>query len=232
MQLGYRELGLDIVSIEDNFSCAPNKPSIIGKNKHEKTGDPFKMLLNESLKQQRNEMMDSFAQILRQLSTSDASTTSGGSTPFKVQINFYIPIFEGKIDAYVIDKWLNLLEVYFYVHNFFDREKITFALLKDVPRVKEWWENFCEKKEIEGFKLFEVAPTWHSFRDVIKEQYYHVGSYDDLYTRWTTLRQERDQTMPEFTNIFHTLHTKMCIKDFEKNMVLKYHGGLHRYIHT
>jgi hypothetical protein len=60
-----------------------------------------------------------------------------------------------------------------------------------------------------------VAPTWDSFRDVIKEQYYPVGSYDDQYTRWTTLRQERDQTVPEFTNIFHTLHTKLGIKDSE-----------------
>jgi hypothetical protein len=45
--------------------------------------------------------------------------------------------------------------------------------------------------------------------DAIKEQYYLVGSYDDLYRRWTTLRQEREQTVPEFTDFFHILHTKM-----------------------
>jgi hypothetical protein len=99
----------------------------------------------------------------------------------------------------VIDKWLNLLEGYFFVHNFSDRENITFVLLKVIPHVKYWWETFCEKKEIEGSTLFAVSPTWGSFRDVIKEQYYLVGSYDDLYTRWTTLWQERDQTVPEFT---------------------------------
>jgi hypothetical protein len=87
----------------------------------------------------------------------------------------------------VIDKWLNLLEGYFFVHNFSDRENITFVLLKVIPHVKYWWDTFCEKKEIEGSKLFVVAPTWGSFKDVIKEQYYHVGSYDDLYTIWTTL---------------------------------------------
>jgi hypothetical protein len=157
-------------------------------------------------------MMDNFEKILRRLSTSDTSTSSEGVAPFKVQINFDIPIFEGQIYADVIDKWLNLLEGYFFVHNFFDRENITFALLKVVPHVKYWWDTFCEKKEIEGSTLFAVAPTWGSFRDVIKEQYYHVGSYDDLYTRWTTLRQERDQTVPEFTNVFHTLRTKLGIK--------------------
>jgi hypothetical protein len=186
-----------------------------GEKKDDGTGDPFKMLLEESLMEQRNEMMDSFAQILRQLPTSDTYSSSGGVAPFKVQINLDIPIFEGQIDTNVVDKWLNILEGYFYVHNFSNRENITFALLKVVPHVKDWWENFCEKKETEEASLFTVAATWESFRDAIKEQYYLVGSYDDLYTKWTTLWQERDHAVPEFTNIFHTLHTKMGIKDSE-----------------
>jgi hypothetical protein len=53
-----------------------------------------------------------------------------------------------------------------------------------------------------------------------------------MYTKWTTLRQERDQAMPDFTNIFHTLYTKLGIKYSQRNMVLKYHGVLHRYIQT
>jgi hypothetical protein len=77
-----------------------------------------------------------------------------------------------------------------------------------------------------------VAPTWDSFQDTIKEKYYHVGSCKDQYTRWTTLRQERDQVVPDFTNIFHTLRTKLGIKNYERHMVLKYRGYLHRYIQT
>jgi hypothetical protein len=53
--------------------------------------------------------MDSFAQIHRQLPTADAYSLNGGATPFKLQINFHIPIFQGQIDADVVDKWLNLL---------------------------------------------------------------------------------------------------------------------------
>ena len=68
--------------------------------------------------------------------------------------------------------------------------------------------------------------------DVTKEQYYHVGSYDNLCTKWTTLRQERDQAVPKFTNTFHTLHTKLGIKESEGNLVMKYHGALHMYIQT
>jgi hypothetical protein len=145
---GYRELGLELDSLEENFSRTPKKLSMVGENKYDKIGDPFKMFLKESLERQRNEMMDNFPKILRQLPTSDASTSSGGATPFNVQVNFYIPIFEGQIDADVVDKWLNLLEGYFSIHNFFDRENITFVLLKVVPHVKDWWETFYEKKEI------------------------------------------------------------------------------------
>jgi hypothetical protein len=96
-----------------------------------------------------------------------------------------------------------------------NKEKITFALLKVVPCVKDWWETFCEKKETEEASLFSVMATWESFRDAIKEQYYPVISYDNLYTKWTTLRQERDEPVLDFTNIFHTLCTKLGIKDLE-----------------
>jgi hypothetical protein len=117
------------------------------------------MLLKESLERHRNKMMDNFAQILRHLPTSDTSTSSECVAPFKVHINFDIPIFEGQIDADSIDKWLNLLEGYFFSHNISDQENITFSLLKVVPHVKYWWETFYEKKEIEGSTLFTVAPT-------------------------------------------------------------------------
>jgi hypothetical protein len=95
------------------------------------------MFLEESLTQQRNEMMDSFAQILWRLPTGDASSSSRGTAPLKVQINFDIPIFEGKIETNVVEKWLNLLEGYFSVHNFLNRENITFAPLKVVPHAKD-----------------------------------------------------------------------------------------------
>jgi hypothetical protein len=81
-------------------------------------------------------MMDNFSQILQRLPTGSASTSSshsGGTTPFKVQVNFYITIFEGQIDAYVIDRWLNLLEGYFLVHDFPTKKGLLFYSLKLPP---------------------------------------------------------------------------------------------------
>jgi hypothetical protein len=113
-------------------------------------------------------MMDNFAQILRRLPMGEASSSSGHANPFKVHVNFDIPLFEGLINVNVVDKWLNLLEGYFSVHNFSDRETIPFALLKVVPQVKDWWDSYSEKRVVEESVIFLVAPTWDSFRDAIK----------------------------------------------------------------
>jgi hypothetical protein len=91
-------------------------------------------------------MTENFSHILQRLSIKTRAYSSrnhfGGTSPFKVQVNFYILIFEGHIDVDSLEKWLNLLEGYFSVHNFSDREKITFTLLKDLPHIKHWWETY------------------------------------------------------------------------------------------
>ena len=70
-------------------------------------------------------MMDIFSHILQRLPittiTSSLSNHFGQTSPFKVQVNFDILIFEGQIDADALEKWLTLLEGYFFVRNFFDR---------------------------------------------------------------------------------------------------------------
>ena len=57
-----------------------------------------------------------------------------------------------------------------------------------------------------------------------------MGTYDDQYTKWTILHQERDQMVSEYTNNFHTLRRKLSIKDSKWYLILKYRSGLHRYI--
>ena len=116
---------------------------MVEEKRDDKARYPFKTLLEEALVQQRNEMMDKFSQILQRLSmaTTEAYLKRShfkSETPFKVQFNFDIPLFEGQIDADALEKWLNLLEGYYYVQNFSDSEKITFTLLKSLPHVRAW----------------------------------------------------------------------------------------------
>jgi hypothetical protein len=61
----YKELGLELVSLEEKISHMPKRPLMEGEKKDDGRGDPFKLFIEESLTQQRNEMMDSFMQILR-----------------------------------------------------------------------------------------------------------------------------------------------------------------------
>jgi hypothetical protein len=154
----YKDLGLELVSLEDKNSRTPKRPLMEGEKKDDGTGDPFKLLIEESLTQQRNEMMDSFAQILRQLPTGDASSSNGGATPLKVQINFDIPIFEGHIDADVVDKWLNLLEGYFFFHNFSNRENITFDSSKSFPMSKIGGKHSVSKRKQRNPNYFQSRP--------------------------------------------------------------------------
>jgi hypothetical protein len=121
-------------------------------------------------------MLDIFSQILQQLlkivGMFSSSSRFGDDVPFKEKVNFDIPIFEGQIDADALEKWLNILEGYFSVPSFFDRKKITFALLKVVPHVKNWWETYWEENSKEESRIFWVEPTWDFFMDAVKEKYY------------------------------------------------------------
>jgi hypothetical protein len=92
--------------------------------------------------------------------------------------------------------------------------------------------NLLGESSTEESEIYGADPTWDFFVDAVKEQYYPVGNYEDQYMRWTTLQQERGQVVPDFTNTFHTLCTKLGIKDSEQHLVLKYRGALHRYIQT
>jgi hypothetical protein len=155
MRSKYINLGLNLVSLEDNHSRTPRKPSMAEEEKNNGADDPINLFLEQALTRQRDEMMENFPHILQCLSIASGAYSSsdrfGGTSPFKVQVNFDIPIFEGQIDADALDKWLNLLEGYFSVHNFSDREKIIFVLLKALPHVKNWWETYWEQSSIEEF---------------------------------------------------------------------------------
>jgi hypothetical protein len=99
----YSKLGLELVSLEENHSHMPKKPSMAEENKNDGADDPINLLLEQALTRQRDEMMENFSHILQRLPIATCTYSSnnhfGGTSPFKVQVNFDIPIFEGQIDA-------------------------------------------------------------------------------------------------------------------------------------
>jgi hypothetical protein len=144
---GYRYLGLELFSLEENLSHYPKKPPMVEEKRDDRAGNPFKILLEESLMRQRNEMMDKFAHILRRLTMATAEAYLKrihfeSETPFKVQVNFDIPLFEGQIDVDALEKWLNMIEGYYSIQKNSDNEKITFVLLKSLPHVRSWSKGY------------------------------------------------------------------------------------------
>jgi hypothetical protein len=66
--------------------------------KNDREDDFINLLLEQALTRQRDEMMENFSHILQHLSMASSASSSnnhfGGTSPFKVHVNFYIPIFE------------------------------------------------------------------------------------------------------------------------------------------
>jgi hypothetical protein len=96
---GYRELGLELFSLEDNCSHQPKQPPMVEEKRDGGVEYPIKLFLSKAIAQQRNEMLENFAKFLQRLPTiagaSSSSSVFGDYSPFKVQVNFDILVFEG-----------------------------------------------------------------------------------------------------------------------------------------
>jgi hypothetical protein len=67
MRSEYNKLGLEIVSLKDNFSRMAKKPSMAAGNKNGGAKDSIDLFLEKSLMRQRDKMMENFSHILQHL---------------------------------------------------------------------------------------------------------------------------------------------------------------------
>ena len=51
MRSGYKELCIELVSLEEKIYRTPKRPIMEEENKDDGTGDPFKLLIEEALTQ-------------------------------------------------------------------------------------------------------------------------------------------------------------------------------------
>jgi hypothetical protein len=62
-------------------------------------------------------MMENFSHILQHIPITIGMSSSighfGSTSPFKIQVNFYILVFEGQIDVDSVEKWLFLYSQFF-----------------------------------------------------------------------------------------------------------------------
>jgi hypothetical protein len=81
MRSEYRNLGLELVSLEDNRSRTTKKPSMAEEKKNDRADDSINLLLEKALTRQRDEMMENFSHIFQRLLI--ASGTSSSSSHFE-----------------------------------------------------------------------------------------------------------------------------------------------------
>jgi hypothetical protein len=68
MRSKYRKLGLELVSLEENHSLKPKKPSMVEEKKNDRAKYSINLLLEQALTRQRDKMMENFSHILQRMS--------------------------------------------------------------------------------------------------------------------------------------------------------------------
>ena len=86
--------------------------------------------------------------MLISISVSSTSSRFGDASPFKVQVNFDIALFEVQIDVHSLDKWFNVLEGNFFVHKFFDKENRHLCTPQGCLPCQKLMGNLLEEKLI------------------------------------------------------------------------------------
>jgi hypothetical protein len=79
MRSEYSKLGLNLVSLEDNRSRTPKKPSMAEEKKNDGEDDPINLLLEQALTRQRDEMMENFSHILQCLLIASGASSSSAT---------------------------------------------------------------------------------------------------------------------------------------------------------
>jgi hypothetical protein len=154
------------------------------------------------------------------------------SPPSRYKSNFDIPIFEGQIDTDAVDKWLNLLEGYFSVHNFSNREKIIFHSSKSFPMSNIGGKLSVRKRKQRNPHYLQSRPSGNPSGMLLRNN--------------TTLSEVMTTCIPNGPHCGKK-ETKKCqssqissipcapswVSNIQsRHIVLKYHSALHRYIQT
>ena len=97
----YQRLGLNTRNPSDYLPLQHTRPKM-----SDISADYVKKMVEEALPRQREDMMSKFLEILKTQKLPNSVAPFHGNKPFKVQVNFDIPNFEGKVNTEAVDNWL------------------------------------------------------------------------------------------------------------------------------
>ncbi|GJR36909.1 hypothetical protein Tco_1212593 [Tanacetum coccineum] len=138
------------------------------------------------------------------------SPPRGSHKPFKVEARIDIPSYDGTVDAEKLDSWLDQLETYFTLYGFTSTAKVSFARLKLTSHALAWWNA--------QLKMTRDRITWNEFKRLLRQEYYPMGYSQDRWSRWHNLRQQRGQSVQEYTTEFRRLAVMLGISTAYENV--------------
>ncbi|GJU61477.1 putative reverse transcriptase domain-containing protein [Tanacetum coccineum] len=142
----------------------------------------------------------------------------------KVKARIYIPIYDGTVDAEKLDSWIDQLETYFTLYGFSSSDKVIFARLKLTSHALAWWNSQLKTK---GEDV-----SWKEFTRLLRREFYPMGYSQDRWTQWHNLRQQRGQSVQDYTTKFHRLLVTLGISIDTKDVFAKYVAVLPQQIQT
>jgi hypothetical protein len=146
----------------------------------------------------------------------------------KIDVNFYLPMFNGDANPEKLDNWIRQVKVYCRVEQIDEEEvKVKLASLRLEGTAIVWGESKLQDRS----KCGNLLSSWSKFKSAIRKQFYPLGYLHKAMIEWKTLRQSKGQNVQSFTEEFRKKALALNIPLDSYETLMKYIGTLHSYIH-
>lgn len=157
--------------------------------------------------------------------------SESNSPLLKLDVKFELPTYNGEVDAEKLDNWIKQVEVYCRIQKFTDdASKIQLATLCLGGTALIWWESRTQE---DLSRYGKIISSWFEFTTTLKKQFYQLGHMQKAVMNWQSLRQEKGQSVQEYTQEFRKRALIFGVPLYTQETLLKYIGGLHENLrHT
>jgi hypothetical protein len=140
-------------------------------------------------------------------------------------------MYNGEVNAEKLDIWIHHIEVYCRIQRIKDDEtKIQLASLRLESATLIWWES---KTEEDMKKHSKILSSWNDFIVALKRKFHPLAYMQKAIMDWKNFRQAKGKSVQSYTQEFRRRALILGIDLSSQETLLKYIGGLHRYLrHT
>jgi hypothetical protein len=89
--------------------------------------------------------------------------------------------YQGDIDAFKLNHWLQQIKFYFILHHIDEEQDISFVRLNLEGHALTWWESHTETLRMEDDS---PVTRWEDFKTLIKSKFYPIEYVEDRWIQW------------------------------------------------